>query len=103
MPKVKKHGRKRQKLAQDVEDAYDPLEDDTAKDDEERRLESLLFGKKFTPRAQNDELVIQIDDDEDEEDEGDAGGALRNLLDTDVSSLFGQENFERSMFCSSLL
>ena len=64
-----KHARKRQKTSKDV---YDPkaearkanlnvLLDDSAKDDEERRLESALFGTKFTGKGKEKEVV---DDDE---------------------------------------
>ena len=49
-----KHSRKRQR----TDDAAPPLgaqfalADDASKDDEERRLESLLFGKPYVPRGE---------------------------------------------------
>ncbi|KAJ6570248.1 WD40-repeat-containing domain protein [Mycena vulgaris] len=48
-----KHPRKRQKTAEDSSSATQKaLIDDASKDDEERRLESLLFGTKFVPSPQ---------------------------------------------------
>jgi U3 small nucleolar RNA-associated protein 18 len=65
-----KHPRKRQKTTNDSYDVQRALVDDSSKDDEERRLESLLFGTKFVPSAQ----VLQ-----------DVGSKeLQNLTDTDV-------------------
>lgn len=78
-----KHGRKRQKTVQQeaVESSGpNPLLDDASKDDEERRLESLLFGTPYVP--QGSKHVIEIDDDEDE-----PGKELQNLNDADVRLL----------------
>ena len=82
-----KNSRKKQKTAAEGRDAI-PLgaqfavDIDAEKDDEERRLESLLFGKTFTPRdsssAQQNELMIDVDDDEG------GGNALQQLQDNDV-------------------
>lgn len=60
------------------------LTDDTNKDDEERKLESLLFGVPFVPFAKGHKDTLTISDDE----EGalvDGGAELENMLDTDVS------------------
>lgn len=61
------------------------LLDESLKDDEERRLESLLFGTKFTPRRRDDANILIITDDEDSDGELEGGNELQNLLDTDVS------------------
>lgn len=74
-----KQSRKRQKLS----DEPNPLLDDSAKDDEERRLESLLFGTKYVPSG-------PIEHSEDNEDElvGEEGRQFQNLLDNDVRIIF---------------
>lgn len=69
-----RHARKRQKIhdERDVEPEY------VEKDDEEKRLESLLFGTKFASSA--------IDMEKAEEGNLNTGGNdLGNLLDSDVS------------------
>ncbi|KAJ7590580.1 WD40-repeat-containing domain protein [Mycena floridula] len=78
-----KHARKRQKVSEESEattSKYNPLLDDSAKDNEERRLESLLFGTEFI-----EDNVIEVGDDDDEE-EGENAGAveLQNLTDADL-------------------
>ena len=77
-----KHGRKRQKIAKETVETTgpNPLLDDASKDDEERRLESLLFGTPYVPQGSKN--VIEIDDDEDE-----PGKELQNLNDADVRLL----------------
>ncbi|KAJ6460371.1 WD40-repeat-containing domain protein [Mycena vitilis] len=66
-----KHPRKRQKT--DASSVQRALVDDANKDDEERRLESLLFGTKFVPSAQV-QPVLQ-----------DSGSKeMQNLTDTDL-------------------
>jgi U3 small nucleolar RNA-associated protein 18 len=65
-----KHPRKRQKTTNDSYDVQRALVDDSSKDDEERRLESLLFGTKFVPSAQVPQDV--------------GSKELQNLTDTDV-------------------
>jgi U3 small nucleolar RNA-associated protein 18 len=83
-----KHPRKRQKTTKEAKDIQplgsSLLIDDASKDDEERRLESLLFGTKFVPSKKN-ELIVVADDDEDVEMEG-GGQEMNVLLDSDVSS-----------------
>ena len=82
-----KNSRKKQKTLAETRDEKQPLgskvvvDNDAEKDDEERRLESLLFGKAFAPRdssTQKNEIVIDDDDDEG------GGNALQQLQDNDV-------------------
>lgn len=65
--------------------------DDTNKDDEERRLESLLFGVPFVPseKGKGNRDVLIISEDEEDEELGAVSGSkeLENMLDTDVSYL----------------
>ncbi|KAK2464873.1 hypothetical protein APHAL10511_002949 [Amanita phalloides] len=100
-----KHSRKRQKLEKD--DKRDkkrkrdekvfraplgtrfPAGDEAEKDDEERRLESMLFGTKFVPRdVPGMELIVSDDDDEAAREDQDVldggGGQLQHLLDSDL-------------------
>lgn len=62
------------------------LLDEESKDDEERRLESLLFGVKYVPRGEDKgkykDITMNHDEDEDEDDQG--GRGLQHLLDQDV-------------------
>jgi U3 small nucleolar RNA-associated protein 18 len=60
------------------------LLDEESKDDEERRLESLLFGVKYIPKGEDNH-----DEDEDLSDEMDnqGGRGLQHLLDQDVRFL----------------
>lgn len=88
-----KHPRKRQKIgkaAAQPELELDPLgasvflDDEADKDDEERRLESLLFGTPYIPTGPSKNVFLVSDDEEDT-----AGvQELQNLEDTDVSSPF---------------
>ena len=61
------------------------LMDDESKDDEERRLESLLFGVKYVPKGKG-----KMDSGSDTEDEGsgddddDGARGMQHLLDQDV-------------------
>lgn len=59
------------------------LLDDASKDDEERRLESMLFGKAYVPAPLNENILI-VSDDEHEELEG---REFQTMLDTDVRVL----------------
>lgn len=91
-----KQSRKRQKTSK--KDDIQPLGsrtfvDDTNKDDEERRLESMLFGVPYVPseaskgKGREDDTDVVISDVED----GTAGGNLKeleNMLDSDVCGLF---------------
>lgn len=91
-----KHPRKKQKtskLAPPVQPlGANLLTDAASKDDEERRLESLLFGTKFIPR-EKDSLGIVVDE---EETDGlqEGGQEMHNLMDTDVSCTI-QSHFSR--------
>ena len=62
----------------------DMLLDEESKDDEERRLESLLFGVKYIPKGED--LIINHDEDGGSSDEMDSQGGrgLQHLLDKDV-------------------
>ena len=85
-----KHSRKRQRTTKDDDISnLNPigsvtLADDDHKDEEEKQLESLLFGTTFPPSN-----VTQIDallhNNETSEVTGDASGGLANLMDSDVS------------------
>lgn len=82
-----KHPRKRQKTSKAAQEIQplgsNILADDASKDDEERRLESMLFGTKFVPReAGPGVVVIGGGEDDDEVEEG--GQEMKNLVDTDV-------------------
>lgn len=87
----KKRGNKRQR----IEDtgSFQPLgsrsiiHNDSAKDDEERRLESALFGVAYVPGATKEKKhILVLSDDEDEELDNNAGGnELQGMLDSDVS------------------
>jgi hypothetical protein len=81
-----KHPTKRQKISKVKEIqalGTNPLTDDASKDDEERRLESMLFGTKFVPREENDLILLA---DEDGDGVGGGGQEMNNLMDT-VGSL----------------
>lgn len=89
-----KHAKKKQKTSkatyQNVPDTTARLNlllDDSTKDDEERRLESALFGVKYNPGGKGKgKAIIDLDDeDEDIISEADGGRALAHLEDTDVS------------------
>ena len=87
-----KHTRKRQRTDKISHSDAQPLGsvvtvlDDAEKDDEERRLESVLFGKPFVPSTKD---AILSDEGEDEEELGEGhdvvGREFENLLDSDVS------------------
>ena len=85
----KKRSNKRQKL--ENSESLQPLGskvttiDDSAKDDEERRLESALFGVPYTPGQVGDKHILVLSDDEDEEQDDTAGNELQGMLDSDVS------------------
>ena len=85
-----KHARKRLKTENPVAPLGSrvSLTDDANKDDEERRLESLLFGVPFVPSVKGHKTILTISDDE-EEVPADGGAELENMLDTDVSFSYG--------------
>jgi U3 small nucleolar RNA-associated protein 18 len=59
--------------------------DDAAKDDEERRLESILFGTPYVPTGKGKAKEDALDETfEDADINEDAGRELENMLDTDV-------------------
>lgn len=88
--KMGKRASKRQKTAKEAVRPAQPLGsnvavsllDDSSKDDEERRLESMLFGTKYVPAPQDDSNILVVSDDEIEEVDG--GQELQNLMDKDV-------------------
>ena len=93
-----KNARKRQKTSQGKGSyAEQPLPnkaarlemllDEESKDDEERRLESLLFGVKYIPKGED--KIINHDEDEGSSDDMDnqGGRGLQHLLDQDVRFL----------------
>ena len=108
-----KHSRKRQKTEKSVHELVQPLgtrvslTDDASKDDEERRLESLLFGVPFVPSRKNErDILILTDEDGDRDEPIQSGKDLENMLDTDVSNTcdFGSssrwtENVQIAILC----
>ncbi|KAF8060775.1 WD40-repeat-containing domain protein [Lyophyllum atratum] len=81
-----KHPRKKQKTSKGVKEIQplgaDPLTDDASKDDEERRLESMLFGTKFVPRDNTIPVGAAVAHDVDQLDL--AGNVFNNLMDSDL-------------------
>lgn len=86
-----KRGNKRQKTEKPARNEIQPfgasnvaaLLDDASKDDEERRLESMLFGTTYVPAPNHNVLVVS----DDEGEEGIGGGTeFQTVLDTDVST-----------------
>lgn len=64
------------------------LLDDENKDDEERKLESLLFGVKYEPRNKGIGKGAGNNTDESEREEVEEGGrGMQHLLDQDASTL----------------
>jgi U3 small nucleolar RNA-associated protein 18 len=64
------------------------LADEEGKDDEERRLESLLFGVKYHPgRVKDSDEISDQEGDDSEEDKEEKGG-MRHLLNQDVCDFF---------------
>ncbi len=85
-----KHARKRQRKDKPAHESFAPLgtafllDDDADKDDEERRLESLLFGKPLVSSRRS--KVSAIEDVAEEGSGVDVTAAeLEGLLDSDVS------------------
>ncbi|KAF6758824.1 WD40-repeat-containing domain protein [Ephemerocybe angulata] len=90
-----RHAKKKQKTSKttavnvhDTSARLDLLLDDSTKDDEERRLESALFGVKYAPggSGKGKEKPIELDDEDEEEitAQADGGRALAHLEDTDL-------------------
>jgi U3 small nucleolar RNA-associated protein 18 len=88
-----KHLRKRQRKDRPARKSVAPLgtatvlNDDADKDDEERRLESLLFGRPFASgRGRSVAAIEDAEDDDDEDGTADVTTAeLEGMLDSDVS------------------
>ncbi|TDL22343.1 WD40 repeat-like protein [Rickenella mellea] len=84
-----KHPRKKQKTT-DVPPqplgSVKRLDDDEGKDDEERRLESILFGKPYKPSdGKNSKYLLEVSDQSGDELREDGGGnELEQLRDTDL-------------------
>ena len=85
-----KHARKRQRKDKPAHKSFAPLgtkvllDDDADKDDEERRLESLLFGKPLVSGRKSKVTAIE-DVSEDEDGVEVAAAELEGMLDSDVS------------------
>ncbi|KAJ3491152.1 hypothetical protein NLJ89_g11368 [Agrocybe chaxingu] len=90
-----KHARKRQKTskashhdhtASDKAARLEMLIDEESKDDEERMLESMLFGTKYTPREKGKGKLESSDEGEDDSDdmEEDGGRGMQHLRDEDL-------------------
>lgn len=84
-----KNSRKKQKLASESRPdqplgSQNILDEDAEKDDEERRLESILFGKTFTARAKSSKEHVVIVSDDEEDLHGGGGNVLEHLQDEDV-------------------
>ncbi|KAH7906953.1 WD40-repeat-containing domain protein [Hygrophoropsis aurantiaca] len=87
-----KHTRKRQKTTKLTHEPAQPaplgaqtaLTDEASKDDEERRLESMLFGVPFVPSGKHSKEVVIASDDDADMDAGEGGKELENLLDSDL-------------------
>ena len=64
----------------------DLLLDDESKDDEERRLESMLFGVKYVPseKGKGKMKSTSVEEDEEMDDLEGEGRGLQHLLDQDV-------------------
>jgi U3 small nucleolar RNA-associated protein 18 len=90
-----KHARKRQRKDGPKNELVVPLgtealldDDDVNKDDEERRLESLLFGKPFVKERRRSHVKAVDSPGEDEESVDVTAAELEGMLDSDVSCLF---------------
>ncbi|KAG1809767.1 WD40-repeat-containing domain protein [Suillus plorans] len=59
------------------------LRNDTSKDDEERRLENLLFGVPYAPEKAGKEILV-VSDEEVEDGPHEVGREFENLLDSDL-------------------
>lgn len=103
-----KHPRKKQKTSQHGQEiAVQPLgsnielTDDASKDDEERLLESQLFGVPYVPRGddkRNDSTTINNNQD----DVVGLGKEMENLMDADVCSFFSR-NFTLNSSCFTVV
>lgn len=86
-----KHSRKRQKTkAGEIQPlgAQISVADDVDKDDEERQLESFLFGVPFVPSGKGKENIFVLSEDEEEGGKVTAGKETENLADEEVCNKF---------------
>lgn len=60
------------------------LLDDVNKDDEERKLESMLFGTAYVPAPLHENILVISDDEQD--DQVDGTTEFQTMLDSDVRS-----------------
>lgn len=92
-----KHPRKKQKTGKSAREEVQPLgtrpslTDDSTKDDEERRLESILFGTPFVSSGKDGKNALVVSDDEESGGVVGAGKELENMMDGDVSQCNRQE------------
>ncbi|KAJ3536589.1 hypothetical protein NM688_g6817 [Phlebia brevispora] len=86
-----KRANKRQKTGKASAQAAQPLGaeitnpsllDDASKDDEERKLESMLFGKAYVPAPLQDNILVVSDDEQEDEPEG--AKEFETMLDSDL-------------------
>ncbi|KAF9042256.1 WD40-repeat-containing domain protein [Panaeolus papilionaceus] len=80
-----RHARKKQKTAEAAPSKAARLEmlmDDEAKDDEERQLESMLFGVRYEPKDKGKRKDYDSADSDDDDDEG--GREMQHLMDQDL-------------------
>lgn len=83
-----KNSRKRQKTDKIQHErvplgAKAALLDDASKDDEERRLENLLFGVPYAAGKSGKEILV-VSDEEGDDAQFEGGREFENLLDSDV-------------------
>ncbi len=77
------------------------LMDDETKDDEERRLESLLFGVKYVPKGKGKmESGSDTEDEGSGDDDDDGARGMQHLLDQDVR-IFLLSNYNSYLFSPS--
>ncbi|KAJ8503293.1 hypothetical protein ONZ45_g10983 [Pleurotus djamor] len=82
---VKQHKRQKLETRQPLGSTDRNAKDAAEKDDEERRLEELLFGVPFAPSNKGKSKISNELDDEDQDDElRGAGGEMDGMLDTDL-------------------
>ncbi|EGN94195.1 hypothetical protein SERLA73DRAFT_115150 [Serpula lacrymans var. lacrymans S7.3] len=85
-----KNARKRQRTEKNQDEQAQPLgakvalDDDASKDDEERRLESILFGVPYKPSGNKGKDVLAFSDEEEDLEDVGAGKELENMLDSDL-------------------
>lgn len=92
--KMGKRANKRQKTVKAAATKIQPLgirneaalQDDASKDEEERRLESMLFGTKYVPVPVNEHVLV-VSDDEEELGAPDGKTEFQTVMDTDVSNI----------------